>query len=51
MLLHRIFQKHHIPPDEFYAKEARFKTFMYASEMIILDEEEAERKRVKRKGG
>lgn len=48
MLIHRIFQRHGIASDEFYAKEERHKTFMYASELIVIDEEiEVEKKRKK----
>lgn len=50
-MIHRIFQRHGIAPDELYKKEWRYKSFMYASESIVIDEEEAERKRSKKKGG
>lgn len=50
-ILHRIFQKHHIPPDELFAKKRKHKAFIYASEEIIMDAEEVERKRNRRKGG
>lgn len=49
--MHRIFQIHHIPPDEVYAKEWKYRAFMYASEELAYEAEEAERKRQKRKGG
>lgn len=38
-MLHRIFQRHHIPPDEVYDKKLRYRKFMYASEEIIIEEE------------
>lgn len=47
-LLHRIFQQHHIPPDEVYAKDVRHRRFMYASEIIVMEEEEKDRKRSER---
>jgi hypothetical protein len=43
-LLHRIFQNHHIPPDEVYQKEWRHRKFMYASEMLAAEAEEKARK-------
>jgi phosphoribosyl 1,2-cyclic phosphodiesterase len=46
--LHRIFQLHHIPPDEVYAKEWRHRKVMYASEMLAI---EAEEKLTKKGGG
>ncbi|WP_262384567.1 hypothetical protein [Paenibacillus terrae] len=36
-MLHEIFQRHGIPPDEVYAKERRHRFFMYASMMVQLD--------------
>jgi len=49
-LLHRIFQNHHIPPHEVYAmKDKRYRMFMYASEMVVMDEEEKQRKELERK--
>lgn len=50
-MLHRIFQRHHIPPDEVYAKEKRFRDFMYASEMIVMDAEAEAEKKDKKKAG
>lgn len=47
-MLHRIFQLHDIPPDEVYRKEWRIRKFMYASELIAIDDEEEFRKK---KGG
>lgn len=41
--MHRIFQRHHIPPDEFYAKNPRHKLFIFASEMLVMEDEERER--------
>lgn len=45
-MLHRIFQRHGIMPQEFYALETRYKTFMYASELLAIEEEEKRRKEV-----
>lgn len=41
-MLDRIFQLHHIPPDEVYAKEWRYRAFMYASEELAMERERAE---------
>ncbi|MBD2867740.1 hypothetical protein IDH41_04055 [Paenibacillus sp. IB182493] len=38
-LVHLIFQRHHIPPDETYNKDEGTKRFMYASMMLQLEEE------------
>lgn len=46
-MLHAIFQRHGIAPDEVYAKERRHRAFMYASMELVFEEEEKER----RKGG
>jgi hypothetical protein len=46
--LHEIFQRHGIPPDEVYQKEWRYRKFMYASMLIVLEEEEKERKKLER---
>lgn len=48
-MLHRLFQRHHLLPDEVYAMEWRKRKFVYASEEIALDEEIAEAKRNKKK--
>lgn len=54
-MLHRMFQNHDILPHEFYLIDQRHKTFMYASELIVIDEEIAEAERLERerrkKGG
>lgn len=47
-MLHRIFQRHNIPPDEVYAKDWRHRIFMYASEFLAHEEEEAAAKKQKR---
>lgn len=44
-MLHSIFQRHDIPPDEVYSKEWRYRKFMYASEQIALEEESKNNKR------
>ncbi|WP_220270886.1 hypothetical protein [Fontibacillus phaseoli] len=46
--MHAIFQRHHIPPDEVYAKDRRHQMFMYASMMLVFEEEEKERKTAER---
>ena len=47
--MHRIFQAHHIPPDEVYSKPHKHRIFMYASETLAMDAEEEERKKANRK--
>lgn len=47
-MLHRIFQKHDIMPHEFYQLEERYKTFIYASELIEKDKEDEEAKRLEK---
>jgi hypothetical protein len=47
-LLHEIFQRHGIPPDEVYNKPFRVRKFMYASMELVLEAEEKERKRLER---
>lgn len=44
MLLHRIFQRHHITPDEIYAKPRSVRHLIYASELTIVEDEEKARK-------
>ena len=47
-MLHRLFQIHHIPPDEVYAKSPRHRAFLYASEELVIEDEEKEaRKRAR----
>ncbi len=48
-MLDRIFQRHSIPPDEVYAKEWRHRAFMYASEELAIEREQADAKRQERK--
>lgn len=48
-MLHRLFQKHNVLPHKFYVMAERYKTFMYASELIVIDEEIAEAKRLAKK--
>ncbi|EHS56851.1 hypothetical protein P4H71_22820 [Paenibacillus kribbensis] len=38
-MLHEIFQRHGIPPDEVYAKDRRHRMFMYASMMLQFERE------------
>jgi hypothetical protein len=44
-MLHAIFQRHHIPPDEVYAKEPRHRAFMFASMELVFEEERKEQKK------
>ena len=47
-MLHAIFQRHHIPPDEVYRKHPKIRSFMYASmELQFEAEEEARNKNAK----
>ncbi|MFK4304365.1 hypothetical protein ABH892_004505 [Paenibacillus sp. RC254] len=39
-MLHEIFQRHHIAPDELYAKDRRHRFFMYASMLIQIEKEQ-----------
>lgn len=48
--MHRIFQRHHIPPDEFYRKDRRHKLFMYASEIVAMEEEQESEGAAKKAG-
>ena len=45
--MHRIFQLHHIAPDEVYSKPLKTRLLMYASEILVMEEEEKERRRNK----
>ncbi|MBO8169350.1 MAG: hypothetical protein H0Z35_09235 [Thermoanaerobacteraceae bacterium] len=48
-LLHHLFQRLGITPDEFYAKPFKVRAFMLASMMVQLEAEEEERKERERK--
>lgn len=48
-MIHNIFQRHHIPPDEIYNKPRRIKHFMYASMEIQIEEEEKQAKKANKK--
>lgn len=50
-MLHVVYQRHNIPPDVVYAKESRHRAMMYASDMLVLEEEARERKQVERQRG
>lgn len=53
-MLHRIWQDKHKLPQEIYTLERRYKNFIYASELIVMEEEEKaekERERQRQKGG
>lgn len=45
-MLHIIFQRHHIPPDEFFAKSAGVQAFMLASMEVQLKVEQDRRNKV-----
>jgi hypothetical protein len=48
--VHWIFQRQGIPPDEIYNKPPGTRAFMYASAMIVMEEEDKAAKKAKRKG-
>lgn len=49
-MLHRIWQDKHVLPQEIFVMERRHKNFIYASELLVIEEEEkAEKER--QKGG
>lgn len=54
-MIHRIFQKHSIPPHELHALSWDDKVLIYASEELALEEEERQRKedekQQRKKGG
>lgn len=50
-MLHRIWQRHSIPPHEIHAMSRDDKLLIYASEELVFEEEQAEEKRRKQKGG
>lgn len=47
-MLHRIWQIHKKYPHEIYALERPHRNFIYASELLVIDEELAENKKRKR---
>jgi hypothetical protein len=47
--LHLVYQRHHLPPHEVYNLPKKQKNFMYASDLLALEEEKAEADRMKRK--
>lgn len=49
-MLHRIWQDKHVLPHEIYALERRYKNFVLASEMLVIEEEEKAEK-ARQKGG
>ena len=51
MLLHHIFQRQGIPPDEFYAKPHKVRAFMLASMMAQLEAEEEQIREMERRAG
>ncbi|MFD2671034.1 hypothetical protein [Marinicrinis sediminis] len=46
-MLHVIFQRQGISPDEVYAKPVGVQQYMFASTILALEEEERERKKLK----
>lgn len=48
-MLHHLFQRLGITPDEFYAKPYKVRAFMLASMMVQLEAEEEERKEIERR--
>lgn len=50
-MLHHIFQRQGIPPDEFYAKPYKVRKFMLASMMVQLEDEEEQRRELERGAG
>ncbi|WP_339273712.1 hypothetical protein MKY59_21310 [Paenibacillus sp. FSL W8-0426] len=44
-MLHIVYQRHHIPPDEVYGKTGSQRAMMYASDLIVLEDEERERRK------
>lgn len=53
-MLHRIWQDKHVLPQEIYAMNRSHKNFIFASELLVMEEEERaekERERQRQKGG
>jgi len=48
-LLHHLFQRLGITPDEFYAKPYKVRKFMLASMQVQLEKEEEERKKLEKR--
>jgi len=48
-LLHHIFQRQGIPPDEFYAKPYKVRAFMLASMLLQLEAEDEQLKQIERR--
>ncbi len=48
-MLHHIFQRQGIPPDEFYAKPYKVRAFMLASMMVQLEVEEEQVREIERR--
>lgn len=46
--MHRIWQNHSKYPHEIFALERRHRTFIFASELIVMEQEEAAEKERKR---
>ena len=50
-MLHHIFQRQGIPPDEFYRKPYKVRAFMLASMMMQLEAEDEQIKEIERRAG
>jgi len=48
-LLHHIFQRQGIPPDEFYTKDYKTRTFMLVSMMVQLEDETEQLREIERR--
>ena len=48
-MLHHIFQRQGIPPDEFYAKPHKVRAFMLASMMVQLEDETEQLREIERR--
>ena len=51
LLLHRIWQRHHVPPDEIYAKSEGQQAFIFASELIAMEAEAEQAEEAEKKNG
>ena len=49
--MHWIFQRQGIPPDEIYAKPPGARAFMYASALIVMEDEAKAARKAKAKKG
>jgi len=47
--MHAIFQRHHIPPHEVYAMDRRHRLFLFASELVAIEDADRARKEAERR--